>query len=261
MREPMREPMDIVTRISQRAAELRPAEQKVAQTVLGDIAEAASGSIQTLAERAGVSEASVTRFAKAMGCRDVRELKLKLAQAAAVGQRFLDGGADRPPSSADGILADISNVLEANRALVRPESFRNAAVALAAARMITVFGMGGGSTTMADEMRYRLARLGRPVTTYHDSMLQRMVAATLSRDTVVVALSVSGRVPELLESCRLAKRYGAKLIAITAPASSTKRRDASRISTRTVLAIFPPPRRVRLSDVYLQTLPCHFPLT
>lgn len=30
---------------------------------------------------------------------------------------------------------------------------------------------------------------------------------------------MSGRVPELLESCRLAKRYGAKLIAITAPAS------------------------------------------
>ncbi|MGF2531012.1 MurR/RpiR family transcriptional regulator, partial [Ralstonia pseudosolanacearum] len=79
----MREPMDIVTRISQRATDLRPAEQKVAQTVLGDIAGAAEGSIQTLAERAGVSEASVTRFAKAMGCRDVRELKLKLAQAAA----------------------------------------------------------------------------------------------------------------------------------------------------------------------------------
>jgi len=97
--DPMREPIDIVTRLSQRAAELRPAERKVAQTVLSDIAEAATGSIQTLAERAGVSEASVTRFAKAMGCRDVRELKLKLAQAAAVGQRFLDGGADRPPST------------------------------------------------------------------------------------------------------------------------------------------------------------------
>lgn len=34
----MREPMDIVTRISQRATDLRPAEQKVAQAVLGDIA-------------------------------------------------------------------------------------------------------------------------------------------------------------------------------------------------------------------------------
>ncbi|MGA4236517.1 MurR/RpiR family transcriptional regulator [Ralstonia nicotianae] len=212
----MREPMDIVTRISQRATDLRPAEQKVAQTVLGDIAGAAEGSIQTLAERAGVSEASVTRFAKAMGCRDVRELKLKLAQAAAVGQRFLDGGADRPPSSADGILADITHVLEANRALVRPEAFRAAAAALVGARMIAVFGMGGGSTTMADEMRYRLARLGRPVSTYHDAMLQRMVAATLGPEDVVVVFSVTGQVPEIIDGVNIAREYGAKVVAVTA---------------------------------------------
>lgn len=62
-------------------------------------------------------------------------------------------------------------------------------------------------------------RFGRPVASYQDSVLQRMVAATASRDSVVVALSASGRVPELLESCRLAKRYGAPLIAVTAPAS------------------------------------------
>ncbi|MFP3559649.1 SIS domain-containing protein, partial [Paraburkholderia sp. SIMBA_049] len=82
--------------------------------------------------------------------------------------------------------------------------------------MVYVYGQGGGSTALADELRFRLVRFGRPVASYQDSLLQRMVAATLSRDAVVVALSVSGRVPELLESCRLAKRYGATLIATTA---------------------------------------------
>ena len=52
--------------------------------------------------------------------------------------------------------------------------------------MIYVFGMGGGSTALADEMRFRLVRLGRPVASYQDGLLQRMVAATLSREHVVV---------------------------------------------------------------------------
>ncbi|WP_460483193.1 MurR/RpiR family transcriptional regulator [Comamonas humi] len=215
----MHQPMDIVTRISQRAAELRPAEQKVAQTVLGNVAEAASDSIQTLARRASVSEASVTRFAKAMGCRDVRELKLQLAQAAAVGRRFLDAAPSHPPSSADGILADIHQVLAANRALLRPAAFEQAAARIAAARMVVVFGMGGGSTTLADEARFRLARLGRPVATYHDPVLQRMVAATLGPQDVVLVLSTTGQVPEIIASVNVAREYGAQVVAITAIAS------------------------------------------
>ncbi|MGE8320543.1 MAG: MurR/RpiR family transcriptional regulator [Comamonas sp.] len=215
----MHQPMDIVTRISQRAAELRPAEQKVAQTVLGNVAEAASDSIQTLARRASVSEASVTRFAKAMGCRDVRELKLQLAQAAAVGRRFLDADPGHPPSSADGILADIHQVLAANRALLRPAAFEQAAARIAAARMVVVFGMGGGSTTLADEARFRLARLGRPVATYHDPVLQRMVAATLGPQDVVLVLSTTGQVPEIIASVNVAREYGAQVVAITAIAS------------------------------------------
>jgi RpiR family transcriptional regulator, carbohydrate utilization regulator len=46
-----------------------------------------------------------------------------------------------------------------------------------------------------------------------------MVASTLTPDCVVVALSVTGRVPELLDACRIARDYGAKLVALTAPAS------------------------------------------
>jgi DNA-binding MurR/RpiR family transcriptional regulator len=85
--------------------------------------------------------------------------------------------------------------------------------------MIYVFGMGGGSTALADEMRFRLVRLGRPVASYQDGLLQRMVAATLSREHVVVALSVTGQTPEMVESCRIAREYGARVIALTAPAS------------------------------------------
>jgi RpiR family transcriptional regulator, carbohydrate utilization regulator len=229
---------DIVARIAGCVPTLRPAEREVAALILGDLASAARASIGELAQRAGVSIASVTRFAKAVGCADVRELKLRLAQAAAVGERFLRGtvagqearGKGRAQRRADGkdalpeplatrVYDEIHTALERNHELLRQAPFAEAAAALRAARMIYVFGMGGGSTALADEMRFRLVRLGRPVASYQDSLLQRMVASTLSPDCVVVALSVTGRVPELLDSCRVARDYGATVIALTAPAS------------------------------------------
>ncbi|MDY7579965.1 MurR/RpiR family transcriptional regulator [Herbaspirillum sp. RTI4] len=211
---------DIVSRIAERSGQLRQAEQKVAQAILSDLPFAASASIQTLAKQAEVSEASVTRFAKAIGCRDVRELKMKLAQAAAIGQRFLRTAspvvADEAPQIADIIYADIHKVLEVNRSLLSQEGMRQAVQWLSQARMIYSFGMGGGSTMMSDEARYRLVRLGRPVATYHDALLQRMVAATLNKNDVVLAFSTTGNVPELNSSCAVAKEYGARVVAITA---------------------------------------------
>lgn len=224
---------DIVARIAQCVPELRPAERDVAALILDDLASAARASIGELAQRAGVSIASVTRFAKTVGCHDVRELKLRLAQAAAVGERFLRGGpagaaeAEGRPRAADAeaeplatrVYDEIHTALARNHELLRQAPLAQAAAALSRSRMIYVFGMGGGSSALADEMRFRLVRLGRPVASYQDSLLQRMVASTLSPDDVVVALSVTGRVPELVDACRIARDYGAKLVALTAPAS------------------------------------------
>ena len=216
---------DIVARIAERAPELRSAERKVAALILDDLTGASRASIGALAERAQVSVATVTRFAKAVGCRDVRELKLRLAQAAAVGQRFLQPGAqaDAPEPLATRVFDELQTALTHNHQLLCQAPVAQAAAAMREARMIYVFGMGGGSTALADEMRFRLVRLGRPVATYQDGLLQRMVASTVSRDTVLIALSTTGRVPEMVENCQIARSYGATVIALTAPASPLAR--------------------------------------
>lgn len=216
----MAQTLDIVSRITERSSTLRLAEQKVAEAILGDLSSAASASIGELAAKAGVSVASVTRFAKAMGCRDVREFKFLLAQAVAVGQRFFEGAkavaSEQPPELADQVYNDIHAVLELNRAMLNPDMLVAAAALLLDARMIYCFGMGGGSTMMSDEARYRLVRLGRPIATYHDAMLQKMVAATLDKNDVLLVFSATGSVPELLANCEVAREYGVKIIAITA---------------------------------------------
>jgi DNA-binding MurR/RpiR family transcriptional regulator len=177
---------------------------------------AGAASIDTLAQEAGVSKASVTRFAKALGCTDVRELKRRLTQAAAIGSRFLQPRPDAPADSADVVYQDIVAMLQANRALVNMDVVKRAALAVRKANMVYAFGMGGGSTVAADEARFRLVRFGIPVSTYQDAVLQRVVAATMDQRAVVLAFSVTGQVPEMLTSVRIAREYGAQIIAITA---------------------------------------------
>src|SRR5471030_3359044 len=112
---------DIVARIAERAPELRSAERKVAALILDDLTGASRASIGALAKKAEVSVATVTRFAKAVGCRDVRELKLRLAQAAAVGQRFLQPGgpSDAPEPIATRVFDELQTALAHNHQLLR----------------------------------------------------------------------------------------------------------------------------------------------
>jgi RpiR family carbohydrate utilization transcriptional regulator len=213
----MPSPFDIVSRIAQRSSALRPAEQEVARLVLADLSAAGAASIDALARGAGVSKASVTRFARAMGCADVRELKRELIQAGAVGERFL-APADAA-SGIDTVVDDIVALLRHTRALLDLDVARAAARLLAQARMVYAFGMGGASSFLADEARVRLVRLGVAVASYQDAILQRIVAASLDERCAILAFSVSGEAAELLDSVAIAREYGARVIAVTAPGS------------------------------------------
>ncbi len=211
---------DIVYQMRANRDRLSATEQKIADAILEDIAFAASASIDQLAVKAAVSIATISRFAKAVGCEDIRDLKLKLAQASAVGTRFLaEVPAVEESAFYTQICSDVESTLRANLARFVEEDFRAAAGLLNSARLIYIGGMGGGSTMLADEVQFRIARLGKAVTAYHDPVLLRMLAATLTEQDVLVLLSVTGVTPELLEVADIAREYGAKIIVLTANGS------------------------------------------
>lgn len=208
---------DIVYHMRASRDRLSATEQKIADAILDDIAFAAAASIDQLAAKAAVSIATISRFAKAVGCEDIRDLKLKLAQASAVGTRFLAEVSSVEESAFyTQICSEVESTLRANLARFVEEDFRNAATQLNKARLIYVAGMGGGSTMLAEEVQFRVARLGLAVTAYHDPVLLRMLAATLTEQDVLVLLSVTGVTPELLEVADIAREYGAQVIVFSA---------------------------------------------
>ena len=205
--------IDIISCITDRFVELTATEKRIAQFILDDVQAATTLPIAEMARLTETSQASITRFARAIGCKDVRELKVKLAQSLAVGQRFILDVPDL--EGVQGIYETIINVLEINRRALNPDTLKRTVEWLSGARQILAIGMGGGSTICAQEVQFRLFRLGLPVVSQSDGLLVRMMCSSVAPHDVVLALSLGGYTPEVVESAAIARQYGAKVIAIT----------------------------------------------
>jgi len=217
-------PEDIISIIKQTAPSLRPSERRVAEAVLADVNFAVHSANGGLARRAGVSEPTVTRFSRAVGCTGLRELKVKLAQSLVVGRIYLEEppqeGADRgKPTTWQLILEDIHRAINSAERQLVIKDFDRAAEAVRSCSKLTCFGVGGGSTMLAEEAKFRFFRLGIAVSNYSDGELMRMVAASLDKKDVVLAISMTGKPRAIVEAATIAKEYGATIISITKPNS------------------------------------------
>lgn len=215
---------DVLAIIKDSYTELRPAERRVADVVLRDVSFAIDASNAAIAERAEVSEPTVTRFCRSIGCDGVRDFKLKLAQSIVVGRLYLAPG-DANSEAHDGsplwstVFGEARNAISAVERSVDPADILRAAELVASAHQVLVFGLGGSSTALAQETQYRLFRYGVVAVAHSDPYLLKMTAATLKPNDLVIAISGTGRTREVIEVIELAKHYRATTIGITAPGS------------------------------------------
>ena len=82
----------------------------------------------------------------------------------------------------------------------RHDDVEKAAEAIARCSKLAAFGVGGGSTVAVAEIENRFFRLGIAVNHSSDPRLMRMIAATLGRGDVVLAVSTSGNMTEVIEA-------------------------------------------------------------
>jgi DNA-binding MurR/RpiR family transcriptional regulator len=214
---------DILSQIKDSYSELRPAERRVADVVLADVTFSVDASNAEIAKRAEVSEPTVTRFCRAIGCDGVRDFKLKLAQSVVVGRLYF---APAPPAgevNSDAsplwteVFGEARNALNLVERQINPRDIVAAAELVASAHQVLVFGLGGSSTSLAIETQNRLFRYGVVVTAHSDPYVMKMTASTLKPNDLVIAISGTGRTREVVDAVQLAKHYRAKAICITAP--------------------------------------------
>jgi DNA-binding MurR/RpiR family transcriptional regulator len=212
--------IDIVSRIQRVENALSPAERRVAETVRQDFETATRLTIAELAERAGVSQPSVTRFCRSVGSKSFGEFKIQLATTMTVAAAYLKSDrvfTDDVGQLAQMVMMNAANAVREALDALDTQVMRSAIDSLAASRRIDIYGQGGGSAAIAEDAKLRLFRLGIPVAAYVDGHQQRMSAATLQPGDSVFAISNSGRSKPVVQAVEIARSFGATTIALTRP--------------------------------------------
>jgi RpiR family carbohydrate utilization transcriptional regulator len=195
---------------------LSKSERKVALVVLDNPQLTISENITALARTAQVSEPTVVRFCRAVGCDGWHEFKLKLAQ----GLALAPSGRDETPLQddlAEDLVSKICgrsvNTLLDLRNTLDPQAVQRALDILAAAAKIEFYGQGSSGLVAADA-QHKFFRSGVPTVAYSDPHIHAISAALLEAGDAVVAISQRGGSTALLHSVQLARRAGADVIVI-----------------------------------------------
>ncbi len=220
----MNTPADIITRIQAASQDGTRSDQRLAHLVLSEPDFVSRAAISEIAGRVEVSEPTVTRFCRTLGCDGLRDFKFYLAQAIAIGGQYLVAEPLTRDAREQRIASAITDT--AISSIQRTADSLDMSIVLGVAERIEqagnviVIGSGGISSMMATEMQNRLFRLGISVVAQTDGQLQRMYAATANRNTLLVAFSVSGHAQSVLDAVEVVRQYGAHSVAITAPDSA-----------------------------------------
>ncbi|MCG2583754.1 glucokinase [Massilia sp. TS11] len=207
----------LMERITQLRAELTPAEQRVAALVLEQPRLVLNEPIADIARLADVSQPTVIRFCRSLGFQGLADFKLKFASSLTGAIPVRHSQVRVSDSTHDLSAKVIDNTVSAIlqfRDQLDVRALDQAIHLITHARRVEFYAMGN-SRVVALDGQHKFFRFRIPTSSYGDSHLFALAAELLKPGDVVIAISNSGRLPELLEAVDAARAAGADVIAIT----------------------------------------------
>lgn len=213
----MGDPRAVGAQIRMKLPGLTPLEAKVAADILArkDIDE--SMPLRDVATGSGVSEAMVVKVAKKLGFGGFREFRQGLvdyyrSDTAALHAEI--GADDTSGQIVQKVFRTAMQALEETFAILDLEAFDRAADYLHRARQRDFYGLGG-SAQIARDVSHKFLRIGIRSSVFDDAHMMMMSAALLGPDDVAIAFSHSGSTSAAIDAVELARKNGARTIAVT----------------------------------------------
>jgi glucokinase len=198
--------------------DLSPAEKRVAEHVLAHPRSALNDPIAEIARAAAVSQPTVIRFCRSLGCEGLSDFKLRLASGLSgtvpVTHTQVTGD-DSTLELGVKVLGNTASAILQVREQLNREQLARAIDVLAAAQRIEFYAVGHYGV-VADDAMFKFLRFGVPSSSVTDTRLQALAADVLRPGDVLVIISSSGRIDDLLASADRARERGAAVLAITA---------------------------------------------
>jgi DNA-binding MurR/RpiR family transcriptional regulator len=201
---------------------LSPGQRRIAQYLIEHITEAAFLSITDLAERVGVSQPSVTRFATAVGFSGYPALRerlqsIALSKLASTPEAAEEAEAARPNELQAAVDAEIDNLENLRRDFADPEQVIETGRALSRSAPLTILGLRI-SGSLAEYFAYAARRIHPDVrlvtrggSVAYDALLQSREAG----GTWVLAFTMPRHAHETLTAMRVARRAGLRVALVT----------------------------------------------
>lgn len=208
--------------------ELRPSERRIAELFIADPAAAAELSIHEVATRCSTSTTSVIRFCRTLGYQHFRDLRMDVLREITresietAGLPEVSGDIDQGDTLADVVakisLAETMSIADTAKTL-RIAELERAVEVVSAAERVDIFGVGA-SSFVGEDLQQKLIRIGRTALNWSSTHSAWTSVATLSGQTVAIAISHSGSTYDTVEFLAMARSGGAATIAITNHARS-----------------------------------------
>ncbi|NEB95361.1 SIS domain-containing protein [Streptomyces bauhiniae] len=196
---------------------LSPGQRRVARYLIEHLTEAAFLSITELADRAGVSQPSVTRFASAVGFSGYPALRERLQSIALGALAGGPGEEDQANELQAAVDAEIQNLEHLRRDLADPDRVIRVGRELSRSTPLTVLGLRI-SGSLAEYFGYAARRIHPDVrlvtrggSVASDALLQSREAG----GTWVLAFAMPRHAQETLAALRVAREAGLKVALVT----------------------------------------------
>jgi RpiR family transcriptional regulator, carbohydrate utilization regulator len=209
----------LLLRIEQCLNKLSDAERKIGEYVLKHPELVPNMTTKDLSKNSNVSESSVIRFCKSIGIGSFKSFKMELVKDITLSDINITDfnilqKKDKPYDLFQKVTYVNKAAIEATPASLDRKEFEKAVEILGEADRIVFYGVGGSATAAIDGY-YKFTRLGYQCTTHQDFHFLLSFIPYLSKKSVFIAISMSGKTKDVLELTRFAKSKGVTVIAIT----------------------------------------------
>lgn len=210
---------EFVLNMKAQLQQMNPAQSRIAKYILEYPDKLPGMPIGRLAKESGVSEATISRFVKYMGCMNYRDFQAEMVKNNLMNNDRIRGYAE--VKNMDSSSQICQKIFEANMqclsdslAIIDVNALELAADLIVQGRKLCIFAQGRSMVT-ANSIRQRLYRLGISCTAYSDPHEQAITASLLKEDDIVMGISTFGRSKSVLKNLRIAADKGATLIGVS----------------------------------------------
>lgn len=205
------------------SVDLTRQEKKIARVVLSDPEKVQTMTILELAKKAKVGTATISRFAKHVGCVDFADFKSYLTTSNLIQAKRMSES-----SILDEVITYYKQSLEETKSLILLSQLKKITRIIRKANRVYILGVSSSGYN-ALELNQRLMRMGINSCAVCDSSMMSIIDTIISPKDTILAFSVSGNTLEICDAVQKCREKGVVITSITAFSNSVLAKRSNNI--------------------------------